>query len=91
METLISQANEALKKIREDLKEDVIKDKMIHTLIDIETCESSGILYELFLSTKYRYTPHQFNKWTAALGADDCFISVKKNTLVAKFYIHKNK
>ena len=89
MNELINKANEALDAIKEEIKSDVIKNKMIHTLTNVETLEDVGIVLELTLNPKYRYNLSQLNEWSKQFGADDCFIALHRNQLLAKFHIHK--
>ena len=88
METIINRTNKTINKISTEIKDDVIKNKIIKTLTDINTLKETGIAVELTLSTKYTYTADQLEQWSEQLKAYCCMISVKRNQLIVKFYIH---
>ena len=85
MAKTIEHAEEVLKQIKSEVKEDVIKDYHIPTLCNMETSQDTGFAIVITLNTKYGYTDTVLNDWKTRLEADEYVINVKRNQLQVKF------
>lgn len=75
--------------IKDDLIDGVIKDSRITSLLNTETCEPTGAMVEFNLSSKFTYRNNFFEDLNKQLDSDYYAISVSRNQLWIKFYIHK--
>jgi len=74
--------------IKNELKSDVIKDSRITSLLNTVTCEPTGAMVAFNLSSKFTYRNNILEDWNKRLDSDYYAISVSRNQLWIKFYIH---
>lgn len=87
----IEHAASVLKEIKAEIKDDVIKDHKILTLINMESEKEMGFALNLILSTKYTYSSSLFENWRKRLVAHNYFIRVNQNKLTISFNVIKKK
>lgn len=81
------QAAKALKEIKTEINEGVIKDYEMPSLCNMQTAMETGFAVILTLSTKYDYTSTILDDWCKRLEASDYIISVRRNQLKVRFNV----
>ena len=79
---------EAIKKMKEETINGVIKDHMITSVVNWKTGKDVGQAAVLTCGTKFEYTEDVLNRWKEELGADEFRIQVKRSNLFITFIVY---
>lgn len=90
-EESIKHSYEVVEAIKQELRDDVIKDYMMPPLVNMKTGKTTGHRVELQVSTKYDYSEDVLKDWKEKLGADGWNIRIRRNQLFICFFIHYDK
>lgn len=83
----IEQAAKALKEIKAEVCDGVIRDYKILPMLNLETGKESGFAVNLTLSSKYDFVSTILDSWQKRLKAHHYIISVKNNQLRVQFRV----
>jgi len=86
-EKLIDDAYEVIKSLKTN--KDVILSHHISNLVNMNTCEETGIDVCLELNKKYDYTENILIDWKQRLNASTFYIGIRNRELQLHYRIHK--
>ena len=88
IEGLIKNAISVLNDIKNSYGDKIIKEYTIPTLCNMETCETTGIAVNLKVNNKFTYPNNLLDQWKEKFHADEYRVSIHRNQLTIKYYIH---
>lgn len=88
MEKSTERAFKALKAIKSELHDDVVKDWEMPSLCNTVTGETNGFAVQLTLSSRYTYKSDLLDDWRKRFEADCYVILIQRNRLIVRFLVH---